>query len=234
MMLAPLLGPREMSGIETVNRQISQPAQRPRVSRNVAVRDILEQDAPVMKYGVAAEEVAPAITVHKKADHVTGMAGRLEDLDHAMSNRQLVAIAENSRHRTGSESNVRGIDPRAFGGSQTDSLLIARLQGGRGAGRRRDLQLQTIPKTARSSSMVEMAVCQQQKPDALQRDAVELQVLNQAFGFDAATGIDQGELASAIDGVDVAIVVVRQRTTEKTAGDEMNATRNLQSRRSFE
>jgi hypothetical protein len=116
MTLTAVHRPCEMSGVETVDTQLSQAAQCARAGRDIAVGHILEQNTPVVNYRVAAEEVAPAIEVSQKADHVAGMARCLENLDPAFSHGQLVAIAKNRRDGTHREPDIGGINARAFGG----------------------------------------------------------------------------------------------------------------------
>ena len=82
--------------------------------------------------------------------------------------------------------------------------------------------------------MVEMTMRQQKKIHMFQWDSVQPQVFDQLFSSDAATGINQRELPTSIDCVDIAIVIVRQRATQKPAPDEVNAIGNFQSSRSFE
>ena len=82
--------------------------------------------------------------------------------------------------------------------------------------------------------MVEMTMGQQQEGYAFQRDPIAPQVFDQFFGFEAATGIDEREIATAVNGINIAIVVVRDRATQKAASDEVNAGGDPQSSRSFE
>jgi hypothetical protein len=186
-----------------------------------------------MKYCVPAEKIAPAVPACHEVDHVTGMARRLQHVDNALTEQQLVAITENSRDWTGGEAQLSRINAGAFCGAQTDGLFIARLEGARGSRGGSDRQCKTIVQTARPSGMVEMAMGQQKEGYVIQRDSIQLQVLDQSIGFDAATGIDQRELAAAIDGIDIAVAIMGQRATEKATGNEVNVIGDLQSSRSF-
>jgi hypothetical protein len=170
---------------------------------------------------------------HQKAEHVARMARCLQDPDRALADSYFISIPKNSRDRARSKSDIIRVNARAFRGRQADCFFVASFQGMRRRAGSSYFQPKPVAQEARTSRMIEMTMGEKKKADGSQGNPVLLEIFDQSFGLDAATRVDQCHPVAAMNGIDIAVAVVRQRATKQVTCNEVNAVRDLQSSRSF-
>ncbi len=123
-----------------------------------AIVDVLENDAPAVKNGVASEEVAPVKTVEEVGGVASAMAGGVEDLEIESTDADAVALGHLAIDLDRLEGVVGGVEAGGLGHVEGDGALIAGAKSGGGIAGGQDAEVEALAEAGGTAGVVHVVM----------------------------------------------------------------------------
>jgi hypothetical protein len=222
--LAVLQGQRQMAGKQRRDRKLPEFPQRIDQSIKPAIVNVLKKNLAAKKDDVTGEQHRLSAIFQEQGNVTVRMARRVEDRQSKTADLNGCSFLELVIHRAWLKVVVERIDTRLLGHVHADRLLVALAQtvGDRSRGIYGRLAEQ-VPHPGGPTGMVAVPMRKYQVPDSGRIESVAFYVLNDSSSPHSGAYIDQCELASTIDQIDVAVIWIGEVETVAARSDQVDS-----------